>query len=90
MQYNDVRIFFSRIGHNNIAFFSIQYLDEDDIPKSLPVFKWLPIHNVTFLEHCRNSQQGSSLIVDELGEKAMWSNFLPMNKCVHIASTCMC
>lgn len=46
-----------------------QFLDEEDIPKPLPVFKWLPIHNVTFQDHCRNSQQGSTLIVDELGKK---------------------
>lgn len=45
----------------------IQFLDEEEISKPLPVFKWLPIHNVTYQDHCRNSQQGSSLIVDELG-----------------------
>ena len=41
--------------------------EEGDTPKTLPVFKWIPIQNITFLDRCRNSQQGDSLIVDELG-----------------------
>lgn len=68
MQYNEVR-------HNSFIVLCLfryflyisQYLEEEELPKALPVFKWLPIHNITFLDHCRNSQQGNSLIVDELG-----------------------
>lgn len=52
----------------HISSLFVQFLDdESDIPKSLPVFKWLPIQNITYLDICRNSRQGDSLIVDELG-----------------------
>ncbi|XP_065903296.1 SREBP regulating gene protein-like [Dysidea avara] len=30
-------------------------------------FEWLPLDNISYLENCRNSAQGSALIVDELG-----------------------
>ncbi|XP_064392138.1 SREBP regulating gene protein-like [Halichondria panicea] len=39
----------------------------EETPSELPVFQWIPIHNITQLEECRNSQQGHTLIVDELG-----------------------
>ncbi len=39
----------------------------EDPPSELPVFQWIPLHNITSLEECRNSQQGHTLIADELG-----------------------
>ncbi len=39
----------------------------DDPPSELPVFQWVPLHNITSLNECRNSQQGHTLIADELG-----------------------
>ena len=36
-------------------------------PSSLPVFHWLPVANTTSLNSCRNSRQGYSVVVDELG-----------------------
>lgn len=66
-QYREVRVSVP-LGLFILCLLPSQFLDEDgDIPKSLPIFKWLPMQNVTFLDKCRNSQQGDSLIVDELG-----------------------
>lgn len=47
-----------------------QYGTEDEVPSVLPVFHWIPMENMTQLEHCRNSRQGHTLIVDELGKMA--------------------
>ena len=33
-----------------------------------PTFEWISLDNISYLEHCRNSQQGSTFIVDELGQ----------------------
>ena len=52
---------------NDALFLKLLVNEEGDTPKTLPVFKWIPIQNITFLDRCRNSQQGDSLIVDELG-----------------------
>ena len=44
------------------------------VPLSRAEFKWLPVQNVTSLDVCRNSQQGSTLAVDELGEaRVVWN-----------------
>lgn len=41
--------------------------EADVTPSSLPVFHWLPVANTTSLTSCRNSRQGYSIVVDELG-----------------------
>ena len=41
--------------------------EADLTPSPLPVFHWIPVGNITSLEACRNSQQGHTLVVDELG-----------------------
>ena len=46
----------------------VQSLEEDVTPSPLPVFHWIPLGNLSHRNHCRNSQQGHQLIVDELGE----------------------
>ena len=33
-----------------------------------PIFEWISLDNISSLEQCRNSQQGSAWIVDELGQ----------------------
>ena len=35
------------------------------------MFHWLPVANTTTLDACRNSQQGYSTVVDELGERIL-------------------
>ena len=43
-------------------------LSEDEVtPSPLPEFRWIPLVNISHLDLCRNSQQGHTLIVDELG-----------------------
>lgn len=46
----------------------VQSLEDDVTPSPLPVFHWIPLGNLSHRNHCRNSQQGHLLIVDELGE----------------------
>ena len=47
--------------------FSSQSQDEEESTVSVPVFRWIAVHNLTSLDHCRNSKQGHTLITDELG-----------------------
>ena len=47
--------------------FFIQSQDEEQTTISVPVFRWIALHNLTSLDHCRNSKQGHTLIADELG-----------------------
>ena len=47
----------------------LQYEGEHELPSVLPVFHWIPVENMTQLEQCRNSRQGHTIIVDELGER---------------------
>lgn len=47
----------------------LQYEGEHELPSVLPVFHWIPVENMTRLEQCRNSRQGHTIIVDELGER---------------------
>ena len=49
--------------------FMLQYGGEHELPSVLPVFHWIPVENMTQLERCRNSRQGHTIIVDELGER---------------------
>lgn len=42
-------------------------VDQEESTDS-PTFEWISLDNVSNLEQCRNSQQGSTLIVDELGQ----------------------
>lgn len=44
--------------------------EADVTPNPLPVFHWLPVANTTSLSSCRNSRQGYSVVVDELGKIA--------------------
>lgn len=51
-------------------FLLIQSQDEEQSTISVPVFHWIAVHNLTSLDHCRNSKQGHTLIADELGQSS--------------------
>lgn len=46
-----------------------------------PTFEWISLDNISYLEHCRNSQQGSTFIVDELGFLCSLDQLWPSGCC---------
>jgi hypothetical protein len=44
-------------------------------------FVWLPLANLSFLPHCRNSEQGRNLITDELGYVCRYIDVKPNGCC---------
>lgn len=52
-----------------------------------PIFEWISLDNISSLEQCRNSQQGSAWIVDELGFVCSLDNLLSSGCCDNSSPT---
>lgn len=56
-------------SYNQLVYLCVQPINIDqEEPTDSPTFEWISLGNITHLEKCRNSRQGSTLIVDELGQ----------------------
>eukprot|EP00731_Ephydatia_muelleri_P023601 Em0015g1184a len=58
-----------------------QSIHRDILSTSAPSFAWVSIENVTALESCRNSRQGHTFYVDELGYVCRLGDILPNGCC---------